>query len=92
VATAAGFAAIFSTAVSPAAAPTAAPIPYGEARAIVESPPGELPDDLRVIAPAAREDAWPAWVARHNAAIRDRLALGDEDSLVNFWLYGTSFT
>ena len=35
---------------------------------------------------------WRAWVHRHDADIRSRVARGDEDSLVNFWLFGTSFT
>ena len=35
---------------------------------------------------------WPSWVAKRNAEIRARLAQGDEDSVVNLWLYGTSFT
>ena len=56
-------------------------IPYEEARPILEAHGKEIP------APD-----WPAWVARHDAAIRARLAAGDEDSLVNLWLYGTSFT
>ncbi len=38
------------------------------------------------------ERAWPSWAAQHDADIRARVARGDEDSLVNFWLYGTSFT
>lgn len=33
-----------------------------------------------------------AWVTRHDADIRARLAQGDEDSVINFWLYGTTFT
>src|SRR5439155_19385311 len=33
-----------------------------------------------------------AWVSKRNTAIRARLAQGDEDSVVNLWLYGTSFT
>jgi len=35
---------------------------------------------------------WPAWASQRNAEIRARLARGDEDSVVNLWLYGTSFT
>ena len=36
--------------------------------------------------------AWTTWATARNAAIRARLERGDEDSLVNFWMYGTSFT
>src|SRR5262245_7953120 len=35
---------------------------------------------------------WPAWAAKRNSEIRARLARGDEDSVVNLWLYGTTFT
>ena len=53
---------------------------------------GRLPESLTAIAPADRASAWPGWVRGHDAAVRARLDRGDEDSLVNFWLYGTSFT
>jgi hypothetical protein len=38
------------------------------------------------------ETAWPAWVERHDREIRARLEQGDEDTLVNWMLFGTSFT
>jgi len=90
---------------SPAPASTAAPAPepkppaaatayisYADARPILDEFHASLPADLAGKTPADLEAAWPAWTARHDAAIRARLAQGDEDSLVNFWLYGTSFT
>ena len=51
-----------------------------------------LPSALR--GRSAKETArlWPAWVEQHDRDVRARLERGDEDSLVNFWLYGTSFT
>jgi SAM-dependent methyltransferase len=67
-------------------------IPFADARTIVEEQRGELPAELAALAPAALEAAWPGWIAQHDAAIRGRLAEGDEDSVVNLWLYGTSFT
>lgn len=36
--------------------------------------------------------AWPQWVARSDKDIRSRLRQGDETSLVNLVLFGTSFT
>jgi hypothetical protein len=57
------------------------PISYDDAKPILEA-------NGRNIAAAE----WPAWVAKRNAEIRARLALGDEDSVVNLWLFGTSFT
>lgn len=41
---------------------------------------------------SATEPEWLAWAARHDKEIRARLDQGDLDSLVNFLLYGTSFT
>jgi hypothetical protein len=36
--------------------------------------------------------AWDDWVRTQDAEIRARVARGHEDSLVNWWLFGTSFT
>jgi len=38
------------------------------------------------------ESLWPDWVSRRDAEIRVRLARGDEDSVVNFLLFGVTFT
>ena len=45
---------------------------------------GKSRDDLAAV--------WPEWVAQRDAEIRRRVARGDEDSVVNLWLFGTSFT
>src|SRR5215216_5118307 len=65
---------------------------YPDARPVIEAFSGSLPDDLTNGSQHDVESEWPAWVARRDAAIRSRLLRGDEDSLVNLWLYGTSFT
>jgi SAM-dependent methyltransferase len=44
------------------------------------------------MSPAETQAAWSTWVARRNAEIRARVRRGDEDSLVNLWWFGTSFT
>jgi hypothetical protein len=67
-------------------------LPYVEAAPILDSHRSELPAELRALPPAGREAAWTKWAAGHDAAIRARLEHGDEDSIVNLWLYGTSFT
>ena len=54
--------------------------------------PDALPDELRGKTPAELEHTWPAWVSRRDAEIRARLDRGDEDSLLNFLLFGTTFT
>lgn len=70
----------------------AALISYPEARPILEQLRASLPADLATAAEPALESSWPAWVSRHDADIRDRLRRGDEDSLVNLLLFGTTFT
>jgi SAM-dependent methyltransferase len=75
-----------------AATPGKAPIPFADAQPILAAYRDDLPPDLKGKAPNEVETSWPDWVVRHDAGIRARLAQGDEDSLVNFWLYGTTFT
>jgi SAM-dependent methyltransferase len=77
---------------APDAVPAKAYIPYAEAQSILESMPDSLPAALASKAPEALEDAWHEWIAQRDAEIRQRVARGDEDSIVNLWLYGTSFT
>ena len=87
-----------TAALSPSSAPASAPvpraaaIPYNDARAILEAHRDHLPAGLKGKTPLELESAWPAWASRHGADIRARLARGDEDSVVNLWLYGTTFT
>jgi hypothetical protein len=42
--------------------------------------------------PSARDAAWLEWLSRRDADIRARLDRGDEDSILNLLLFGTSFT
>jgi hypothetical protein len=35
---------------------------------------------------------WPQWIQNHDREIRSRLVRGEEDTLVNFVLFGVSFT
>jgi hypothetical protein len=68
-------------------------IPYEDARLVVESVREDLlPADLRAAKPSDRAGLWPDWVARRDRAIRARLERGDRDSVVNFLLFGSSFT
>ena len=81
--------------VQPPPQPAAAAkyIPYAAARPVIEVlRPDLLPEELRIAAPAEREAAWSGWVAGRDRAIRARLAQGDDDAVVNFLLYGTTFT
>ena len=76
----------------PLQAEGAALIPYLDAKPILEQLHASLPADSASTPAAALESVWPTWVSRHDADIRDRLRRGDEDSLVNFLLFGTTFT
>ena len=67
-------------------------ITYEEARPIVEALGDVLPADLRAAASPDLPSIWTNWVVRRDAEIRSRLVQGDDDSLVNFLLFGTSFT
>src|SRR5260221_1466139 len=69
-----------------------AAISYVDARPALEAHRDQLPDGLKGKTPVELEAAWPGWASRHDADIRARLAQGDEDSVVNLWLYGTTFT
>jgi SAM-dependent methyltransferase len=64
---------------------------YSEVRPILTELSGALPRGL-ALAPAELERAWPDWIARHDHDIRSRLERGDEDTVVNWMLFGTSFT
>jgi SAM-dependent methyltransferase len=78
-----------------ASAPTEAfkaAVTWGDAKPVLDAFQDRLPGELKGRRAAELKAAWPGWVARSNAEVRARLAQGDEDSIVNFWLYGTSFT
>jgi hypothetical protein len=51
---------------------------------------GKLPVEL--IPPESRQKFWPDWIVRHDREIRGRLLPGDEDTIVNWLMFGTSFT
>jgi hypothetical protein len=65
---------------------------FGEARPILAELAGRLPPDLNALTTVQMERAWPGWIQRHDSEIRARLEQGDEDTLVNWLLFGTSFT
>jgi hypothetical protein len=64
---------------------------YEEARPVLEALSEVLPAELHA-GPKDLPSIWATWVVRRDAEIRARLVQGDEDSLVNFLLFGTSFT
>jgi len=62
------------------------PTPFRDVLAVVEALTDSAPSGLR------SEAAWKEWSAKRAREIRTRLGQGDEDSLVNLLLLGTSFT
>src|SRR5205085_5270733 len=67
-------------------------VTYDQARTLLREFSDELPAELRDEPPAMLESAWPEYVKRRDRETRARLAQGEEDSLVNLLLFGTSFT
>ena len=53
---------------------------------------GKLPPELNTLTSAQIDATWPGWIERHDREIRARLEQGDEDTIVNWLLFGTSFT
>jgi SAM-dependent methyltransferase len=72
--------------------PKAVYIPFSDAKPVVTALAEILPANLNGKSETEIASLWPRWVADHDAEIRARLAQGDEDSIVNFLLFGTSFT
>jgi hypothetical protein len=68
-------------------------ISYSDAKPILSSLQPQLwPEELRGRSQPEIEAAWPGWVMRRDAAIRARVAEGDDDSIINLLQFGTSFT
>ena len=65
---------------------------YQEAKPVLEALISSLPSALQNLNEREAEIRWNAWVKQSDADIRGRLEQGDEDSIVNLLLYGTSFT
>ncbi len=67
-------------------------IPASDARPVLESMAEVLPAELRAVEPERMAAVWLEWVKLRDAEIRERLARGDEDTVVNLLFFGTSFT
>ena len=65
---------------------------YDDVRPILNALVDILPSDLKSQDELSRRKAWTGWAIRHDRDIRARLASGDEDTIVNWLLFGTSFT
>jgi hypothetical protein len=65
---------------------------YAEVRDALASLADILPPDLKSTAASQMERAWTDWVQRQDRSIRSRLQRGDEETIVNWLLFGTTFT
>jgi len=68
------------------------PLTFADVTPVFTYLPHLLPGDLRNRDADARAAFWPEWARQRDTAIRARVLAGDEDSLVNFLLFGTTFT
>ena len=68
-------------------------IAYVDAKPILQALRADLlPGDLRGKSESELQAQWTRWTSRRDAEIRSRLAQGDEDSVVNFLMFGAGFT
>ena len=67
-------------------------IPYAEAEPLLAAHGPHLHAGFETQPPSGLQAAWAAWIAERDAEIRARLEHGDEDSIINLWYFGTSFT
>ena len=65
---------------------------YADAQPILGAMDELLPDELKGKAQSAQALVWPQWIATQDAQIRARIGRGDEDTMINFLLFGNSFT
>jgi hypothetical protein len=86
------FAAFGLWALLAGAPPPVADLSFTDARPILQAMEEVLPPILRARNAEAQAAQWPAWLSAFNTEVRARLRRGDEDTLVNFLLFGTSFT
>lgn len=65
---------------------------FAEVRNVLSRLADVLPPELKVPNVSDAERAWMPWVQGQDRAIRSRLQRGDEETIVNWVLFGTTFT
>jgi hypothetical protein len=65
---------------------------YTDVQRVLTSLADILPPELRSPNASTSQKSWREWVIDHDRDIRKRLLRGDQDTLVNWLLFGTSFT
>lgn len=75
------------------AEPARANIPLADAQPVLDVIKSDLlPPSFQNRSATQIAQAWDGWVAARDAHIRRRLEAGDDDSVINLLLFGTSFT
>ena len=70
----------------------AADIPLSDVQRVLDALRPNVPSAFVSLGAESWGDAWNQWRRQHEERLRERLGRGDEDSVGNFWLFGTSFT
>src|SRR6188474_684873 len=65
---------------------------FAEVRDVLAALAAILPQELKAADAAAAEQVWTSWATRQDRSIRSRLQRGDEETIVNWLLFGTTFT
>jgi hypothetical protein len=65
---------------------------YEDIRQVLTFLKDTVPAELRFPDELGQAKAWPEWVVQHDHDIRSRLQRGDDDTVVNWLLFGTLFT
>lgn len=86
------FGIVLGGALLAAATSTVRYIRHAEVQPILEELAEHLPLELRALPDTLADAPWSAWISDLDSNIRARLARGDEESIVNWLLLGTSFT
>ena len=68
-----------------------AAVPFADVRPILGALRKEFLPPALAAAPDV-EAAWPSWIAAHDRAIRTRVLAGDDESVLNLLLFGTTFS
>jgi hypothetical protein len=65
---------------------------FGQVEPLLRAERIALPPGLAQLNPGEYARVWPEWIQDHHREILARLVRGEEDTLVNFVLFGVSFT
>ncbi|HEX4945415.1 MAG TPA: class I SAM-dependent methyltransferase [Blastocatellia bacterium] len=75
-----------------APAPRVVNLSFADAQPILQAMDDVLPPELKGKLSDAQAAAWLPWLKARDAAVRARLLQGDEDTMINFLLFGVTFT